>query len=346
MPCITHSLPMALLTFLTTAGLAGCERIEDAATRYLSRDNSDHTLLTDNGSLRVILCGTGTPQVRSPRGQACTLVSAGGRLFLFDAGENTLRNLESSYVPISGITDVFISHWHSDHFNGLGGVINHSWLNGRKTPLTVYGPAGVEDIVASYAKLYALDIGYRHTHFVAQPELATATAHRVEITPSKESVTVYDRDGVHIEAYRVAHQPVEPAFGYVVHYGGKKVFISGDTRVSDIYLPAMQDADLVVHEAINSEMTHRAAKVLTADGRTQDALPTLHVTDYHADTLQLAEMAQRAGVKHLVLTHLIPSPTNVISRWLFTRGMADIYNGEVTVGEDGMQIRLRAAAEE
>lgn len=341
MHCAIRFPSMLLFTLLATVGLPGCERIEDAATRYLTRDNSDQTLLADNGTLRVILCGTGTPQVRSPRGQACTLVSAGGRLFLFDAGENTLRNLESSYVPVSGISDVFITHWHSDHFNGLGGVINHSWLNGRKTPLTVYGPPGVEDIVASYAKIYALDIDYRHTHFVAQPELATARAQTVKIPSDAESVTIYERDGVRIEAYRVAHQPVEPAYGYVVRYAGKKVFISGDTRVADIYLPAMQDADLVVHEAINREMIQRAAKVLTEDGRTQDALPTLHVLDYHADTLQLAEMAQRADVKHLVLTHLIPNPSNFISRWLFTRGMSDIYSGELTVGEDGMQISLK-----
>jgi ribonuclease Z len=261
-------------------------------------------------------------------------------LFLFDAGENTLRNLESSYVPVSGIADVFITHWHSDHFNGLGGLINHSWVNGRKIPLTVYGPPGVEDIVASYAKIYDLDIGYRSLHFVPQPELGSARAQTIIIPPDQESVTVFDQDGVRIEAWRVAHQPVEPAYGYVVHYRGKKVFISGDTRVSDIYLGAMQDADLVVHEAINSEMIHRAAKVLIKDGRSWEAMPALHVTDYHADTLKLAEMAQRAGVKQLVLTHLIPAPTNFISRRLFARGMSDIYTGKLTVGEDGMQISL------
>lgn len=320
--------------------LTGCSKVQDAFMDEQVKDRSDYSLMQDNGHIRVILCGTGTPQVNSPRGQACTLVAAGGKLFLFDAGENAMRNLERNQVPVSAISRVFITHLHSDHISGLGGVINHSWVNGRQEPLTVYGPLGVAGLVKGLAMAYADDARFRSAHFVPHPELAFAQAQTFFFNSGVESVRVYEQDGVSIDAYRVDHRPVDPAVGYLLSYAGKKVFISGDTRVSDIYLGALQDADLVVHEAINSELIHQAANAMRRQNRSIEAEHALRVLDYHADTLELASLAERAKVKQLVLTHLIPSPTNWITRYLFSKGMADQYRGKITIGEDAMDIRI------
>ncbi|MGA4637638.1 MBL fold metallo-hydrolase [Pseudomonas solani] len=336
-----HLWKLAALTLLATT-LAGCERLQNAYLDAEVQDRTDHSLVEDRSGIRVILCGTGTPQVNAPRGQACTLVAAGGRLFLFDAGENAMRNLENNRVPLPDLTRVFITHWHSDHFNGLGGLINHTWINGRKTPFEVYGPSGVEQVVQGLAQAYDEDVRFRHQHALppVASELAFATAHEVRTAPGEESVRVYEQDGVTIDAYRVDHQPVDPAYGYVLRYAGKKLFISGDTRVSERYLEALQDADMVVHEAINGGLIHKAADALRRTGQAGRAEQAERVLDYHADTLELARLAQKAGVRHLVLTHLIPSPTNFLSRRLFLSGMADLYSGDLTLGDDAMELRL------
>lgn len=326
--------------FALSLMLTGCSKVQNAFMDEQVKDRTDYSLITDQEHVRVILCGTGTPQVNSPRGQACTLVAAGGTLFLFDAGENAMRNLERNQVPVSAITKVFITHLHSDHISGLGGVINHSWVNGRQEPLTVYGPLGVSGLVKGLAMAYADDTRFRSMHFVPHPELAFAQAQTFFFNRGVESVRVYEQNGVTIDAYRVDHRPVDPAVGYLLSYGGKKVFISGDTRVSDLYLGALQDADLVVHEAINSGLIYQAADAMRRQGHAVEAQRALRVLDYHADTLELARLAERAKVKHLVLTHLIPSPPNFIARYLFSKGMADHYRGIITIGEDAMDIRI------
>ncbi|WP_259755625.1 MBL fold metallo-hydrolase [Pseudomonas sp. GCEP-101] len=334
-------LPRALALLLVLA-LPGCERIQQAALDAMVRDQTDRSLLQAGSGLRVILCGTGSPQVNATRGLACTLVAAGGRLFLFDAGENAMRNLERSHVPVEALSQVFITHWHSDHFNGLGALINHSWINGRQTPFLVYGPPGVEQVVEGLAMAYAADATYRSAHALPTTprQLAFAEPRRVEIAEGTESVRVYDQAGVTIDAYRVDHRPVEPAYGYVLRYQGKKLFISGDTRVSERYLDALQDADLVVHEAINTQLIHQGAAALARTGQPVRGEQALRVLDYHADTLELARLVQRAGVRHLVLTHLIPAPDNVLTRRLFVSGMADEYSGEITLGEDALDLSL------
>lgn len=334
-------LPRALALLLVLA-LPGCERIQHAALDAMVKDHTDQSLIQGGNAIRVILCGTGTPQVNATRGQACTLVAAGGRLFLFDAGENAMRNLETSHVPIQALNQVFITHWHSDHFNGLGALINHSWIYGRQTPFVVYGPTGVEQVVEGLAMAYAQDASYRSAHALPATDrrLAFAEPRQVEIAEGQEAVRVYDQGGVTIDAYRVDHHPVEPAYGYVLRYQGRKLFISGDTRVSERYLEAMRDADLVVHEAINAHLVHEGAAALERTGQKDRGQQAVRVLDYHADTLELARMAQRAGVRHLLLTHLIPAPDNFLARRMFVSGMADEYSGEITLGEDALDLSL------
>lgn len=320
--------------------LSGCERLRDAYLDHKLADRTDRTFVTEKQALRVLTCGTGSPQGGTGRAQACTLVAAGGLLFLFDAGEGATRNLESFGVPLNEVSRVFVTHWHSDHFNGVGTLVNHGWIWGRSTPMTIYGPPGVQAFVAGLNAQYAQDVDFRHRDFVPAPMNAVALAREVVLPAGQNSVRVFERDGVTIDVQRVVHEPVEPAYGYVIRFRGKKVFISGDTRVDDVYLPAMQDADLVVHEAINVELLRQAAAALRRNGRPQHADVADRVAHYHADTLALARMAQRAKVRHLVLTHLVPAPDGLIGRHLFLRGMADAYSGKLDIADDGLQVTL------
>ncbi len=322
------------------AGLTGCDALQARYLEWMLKDRTDHSLATDKQSFRVLLCGTGTPQGNSPRGQPCTLVAAGGMLFVFDVGEGTAKNLERLHVPMDQVKRVFITHWHSDHFNGPGGLVNHGWVWGRKSPVQVYGPPGVERVAEGLAMVYQDDVRHRHAHFVPEPENARIQPHVVNLPDGQNSVRVFDEGGVTIDAHRVAHEPVAPAYGYVIQLNGKKVFVSGDTHVSDVYLPAMAGADLVVHEAVNSTMVHQAVQTFKRMGDAYRATLADHVIGYHADTVELARMAQKAGVKHLVLTHLIPAPDGFIPKRLFVRGMSSEFKGILTLGEDGADFKL------
>lgn len=316
--------------------------IEQAIRQQLT-EASVHSFANDPGQMRVLLCGTGSPELSAAKAQACALVSVGGKMFVFDAGEGAVKSLADSGVALDDIERVFLTHLHSDHFNGLGALINQSWIWGRSHPLNVMGPAGTVDVVAALNDAYAIDNGFRIANM---PELASsraaAQALPMEITvpPNARSVRVYDEGGVTIDAHLVVHDPVKPAFGYVIKHQGKKVFISGDTEVSPLNMPAMQDANLVVHEAYASHLVRRAIPVMREMGMNHDAEVAGRTIAYHADTIALAEQAEQAGVKHLVLTHLTPYPDGVLKRFLFTQGMSDHYSGTVTVGRDGMVITV------
>lgn len=335
----------ALALFIVAAVLAyfNRDRLIDASIRDRLRHRPDMVFLADDGHIRVLLCGTGSPEVSAAKAQACTLVSAGGRMFLFDVGDGAVRSLEQSNVPVGRLERVFITHFHSDHFNDLGTLINAGWIWGRKTPLEIEGPVGMQVVLAGIAQSYALDESYRSAnmpHLAERREVAFGKPLEVVFADGERTMRVYDRNGVTIDATLVAHDPVKPALGYILKYRGKKIFISGDTEVSPLNMDAMRDADLAVHESYAAHMVRRAIPQMKKLGMNFEAEVATRTIRYHADNIALAKQAEAAGVKHLLLTHLIPYPDSFLARRMYVEGMANHYSGKLTVGQDGMMIVL------
>lgn len=326
-----------LLAYLNRDALA------DRAIRQRLQHQPDRSMLARDEHVRVLICGTGSPEVSSARAQACTLVGAGGKLFLFDAGDGAVRSLARSNVPVNQLERVFVTHFHSDHFNDLGVLINASWIWGRTRPLEVAGPVGMNRVLAGFAEAYALDEGYRSAnmpHLAAKRAVAFGAPLEIDFKGGQRMVRVYDADGVTIDATLVAHDPVRPALGYVLTYRGKKVFISGHTEVSPVNMAAMRNADLAIHESYATHMVRRAIPQMRALGMNFEAQVAERTIPYHADNIALARQAQQAGVKHLLLTHQIPYPDSFVVRQMYVEGMDDQFGGTITVAEDGMILEI------
>src|SRR5438132_14031668 len=81
------------------------------------------------------------------RGAAAILVRRGGERLLFDCGEGTQRQLQRSALGLPDLEEIFLTHYHADHFLGLPGMLKTFALRGREeTPLTVYGPRGLKEL--------------------------------------------------------------------------------------------------------------------------------------------------------------------------------------------------------
>ena len=94
--------------------------------------------------LHVGFCGTGSPLPNRQRAAACTVVIAGGKLFIFDMGEGSGKTLSLMGMPLNKIEGVWLTHLHSDHFEGLGPFMLQRWAGtSATTPLAVAGPEGV-----------------------------------------------------------------------------------------------------------------------------------------------------------------------------------------------------------
>jgi ribonuclease Z len=323
--------------------LSGCDRLLDRQVeRNLTRGSR---AVLDAPEMLVVLCGTGSPIADAARAAPCTAVVAGGTFLLVDVGPGSWEQVDLANLPVGELDGVLLTHFHSDHIGDLGEAITQSWIAGRSQPLEVYGPPGVGRLVAGLREVYAQDVGYRVAHHGEEfmpSQAAGAVAREIALPPedSSDAVVVLERNGLRVTAFRVDHAPVSPAVGYRFDWGGRSVVVSGDTRKSASLVANASGADLLVHEALQPRLTERAAETARRLGLTRLAKLASDLPGYHTTPREAAEVAREAGVKHLVLTHLVPGPTNALTRRLFLDGAGDVFDGELTLGQDGMRWSL------
>lgn len=294
-------------------------------------------------AITVVTCGTGTP-IPSERSQSCTAVFANGLFLLFDAGDGAARSMERSLLPVAEVDAVFLTHFHSDHVADVGEVASRSWILGRTAPLPIFGGEGVARIVAGYEAVYAADDVYRTAHHgedILPPGSARPEAHPIG-DPGEGTRTVFERDGVTVTAFRVNHAPVTPAFGYRVDFAGRSVVLSGDTTATASLLEASREADLLVAEVMNRDILQAAECSFGRLGDDRNRRLVRDLQTYHVSTGEIAQLAESAGVRKLVLTHLVPSLDNDDPRAeaFFADPVRAVFSGEVVVGRDGQRFVL------
>jgi ribonuclease Z len=320
--------------------LGGLDAVQRLAIRRALEER--HGELFEDGRIHVFTLGTGSPQLGGGRMPVANAVIAGGELLLVDAGEGASRTMGELRLPIERVTGVLVTHWHSDHFAGLGQVLNQSWNADRAHEVTVYGPEGVERVMDGLERMYRDDIRYRSAGEVESndPDLALGRPVRVSIPTGGLWTTVFERNGIRVRAFRVDHGHVKPAVGYRIEYNGRSVVFSGDTVVSPLVAEAARGCDLLVHEAVNVRLMRSAIGVLRDLGNESDAARAEGVLRYHADTIGVAKIAEEAGVGRLVLSHLIPATSNPLFDRLFVSGMREHYGGPIVVAADGQHFAL------
>ena len=146
--------------------------------------------------LSLFFAGTGGSVPSARRGLPAVLVRRGGDRLLFDCGEGTQRQLLRS-VGLADMDCVFITHFHADHWLGLPGMLKSFALRDRERPLTIYGPPGLNELMASTRFIY----GRRLPYELSYVELGAAEA--------------VERDGYRVAAVPVSHRSAS-AYGYVI----------------------------------------------------------------------------------------------------------------------------------
>ena len=266
--------------------------------------------------LDLVFLGTSGSVPTARRAPPSVLVRRGGERLLFDCGEGTQRQLLRSRIGLPELPEVFLTHYHADHYLGLPGMLKTFALRGREVPLTVYGPPGLVELFDALRRVFgkltyrldlvelragdALDRGdYRIVVFKVDHGVLTNGYALVESPrPGR-----FDRD-----AALALGVPEGPLFGElqrgerVVLAGGnevrseqvlgsprpgRKVVLSGDTRPARSVLEIAREADVLLHDCTFSEEEQERAK------------DTGHTTAAAA-----AELARAASVKLLVLLHL------------------------------------------
>lgn len=268
----------------------------------------------------LILLGTGYPRPDPNRAGPSTAIVAGDKWFVVDAGRGATMRIAATDLKYANFQAVFLTHLHSDHTAGLPDLFDTSWQFGRKTrPLELYGPPGTKKLADAMLEFFAEDIHLRRDLLEKHPAAgATIRTHIV-----REGV-VYDDGAVKVTAFVVDHKPVAYAFGYRFDAGGKSIVISGDTRPTPNLIKYAKGADILVLEAYLPEWF---AKVDTPE-------VAARLKSYHTSAEEAGAIAAEAGVKTLVLTHLIPGNEDET----FRERAARRFKGTIVVGRDLVRV--------
>jgi len=323
----------------------GARLIAGAAAGSIFRD----TVATLPDGLHAAFCGTGSPFPSPARSGPCTAIIAGGKTFVVDAGRGAADMLARMGLQSARLEAVLLTHFHSDHIDGLGQLAEHHWLAGSATtPLIVIGNTGVERVAAGFNEAYAMNQSYRIAH--EGPALAQAEGFGLRATPfalanGAGPTVVWERGGLRITAFLVNHRTVEGAVGYRFDYKGRSIVVSGDTAPSPGLVKAASGVDLLVHEAMSPAVVGVLTETARANGRKVPAALFGGVTDFHTTPDQAAAEAEEAGVRVLALTHFIPPiPLNPLLEDLFLGEARGKFSGDLLLAEDGDLVILPANA--
>lgn len=330
--------------------------VQDALLERTIRSTllKDRSALLKDDALRAVVCGSASPMPDPNRAKACIAVFAGGKMYVVDTGPQSAGKLALWRLPVWTIGGVLYTHFHSDHIGDLGELNMNSWIQGRTTPLDVYGPPGVERIVAGFAEAYALDETYRIAHHgadIAVPDnwnmVARPVALNGEPTPERNRTGVVLDDGtLKITAIELNHVPVEPAYAYRFDYKGRSIVISGDTAAHQPLAGAAKNADVVFHEAQGKAMVDRLRALLKETGNRRLAKIMNDTQSYHTSPVEAATLLKDANVKQLIFYHFTPAVPNVIAERILTRGVSDVRPHDWLVARDGTMVELPAGSAE
>jgi len=271
-------------------------------------------------SVALILLGTVYPRPDANHAAASTAIVAGDRWYVVDAGRGATLRVAGAELKYDQLRAVFLTHLHSDHIAGLPDLFETSWQFGRKTtPLQLYGPAGTKRLADAMLEFFAYDIHIRRD---IQEKLPAGGA-TIDTHIVREGVVL--DDGVcRVTAFAVDHRPVEPAFGYRFDCGGNSIVVSGDTRPTPNLAKFAKGSDILVMEAYLPE---HFLKVDTPEVAKK-------LMSYHTSAEEAGDMATQAGVKTLVLTHLIPAN----AEGTFAKRASAHFRGQVIVGRDLLRV--------
>jgi ribonuclease BN (tRNA processing enzyme) len=273
---------------------------------------------------RLILLGTkGGPTPGRFRAPASNLLIVDGEAYVIDAPDGVASRLVLAGVNLARLKNIFITHNHSDHVAGLGALLSLAWGSGLQTPVDIYGPAPLQRLVAAHLAANAYDIEARMAEEGRPPLVPLVHAHEIGNGP------VMANDKVRVRSARADHYQVVD-YAYRFDTPDRSFVFSGDTRPSDALIELARGADVLVHEA----MLESALGTIT-DGNAPRLMD--HLLRSHTTTEQLGRIAQAAGVRTLVLSHLVPAlPTITDAMWI--EGVRRHYRGRIIVGRDMMEI--------
>lgn len=273
--------------------------------------------------MKIIFLGTGGSMPTKERALTSIAIRLNGEILLFDAGEGTQKQMTETNVSPMNLDTIFISHFHGDHFLGIPGLIQTMSLMNRERDLKIYGPPGTEDRITQLLKIPIYDLKFNVRLKDLKPgEKESFEGYSIETAETNHSIPgiAYaliedERPGKFYpeKAKELGIEPgpkysrlqkgetielpdgqkIEPSQVMGPPRPGRKVVYADDTRPSKEIIKLSKKADVLIHDGTFGGELKEEAKI-----------------GGHSTVKDAAEIAKKAEVEKLILTHISPRYTN------------------------------------
>lgn len=284
--------------------------------------------------------GTGGGPMQNPiRSQPAHLVMNGDRPVLVDCGEGAMGQLKRAGVEFKAVQEIFLTHHHFDHIGSLFACLGVNMMTMRQTPLTIYGPPGtraiVDGLIAACDVPQAIGFGMKgqtlpHPRDFTQVVEIDANS-RIELG----EMVVTACENTHYRAESEAGRPGPLSLSLRFDLPGRSLIFTGDTGPCQAVEVLARGCDLLVGEMMDLDHTMGRVRA-TNPHMPEEALQKIraHLSGHHLSPEDLGDLAQRAGVTHVVATHFAPgcaTPDTVDS---YAARIAARFAGRVSIGAD------------
>jgi len=289
--------------------------------------------LKDAKGTKLVLLGTGAgPIPGQARRMTSNVMLHKGAAYVLDCGLGVTAEYARTGIPFAALNAIFITHHHPDHNIEYGPLLVIGWVQGMKQSVRAYGPPPLQQMTEDYLRSQKVTIDFWAEDF-HRPPLGMIDVHELPTAGP-----VMQDDNVKVTSVLVQHPPVKPCYGYRFDFEDRSIAFSGDTIPLEAVAQMAKGADVLVHEAMDMKAIEDYLRRQIAHG-TPGNIDTFmaHMRADHSPPEDVGRIAQEAGVKTLVLSHLGPSDASV-SDASWRAAAAKHFKGRIIVGHDLMVI--------
>lgn len=305
------------------------DRREVLTATFAALVGAPRRVAAQSARTKLILLGTGGgPRPRKASSASAQVIVTNDVAYVIDCGNGVARQLAFAGVPVTSLRHIFITHQHSDHNADYGNLIWLAWAAGLRTRVDSWGPPPLEKMTRLFFEMNAFDIQMRIANEGRVPLAPLVHVHEI-----RDGGGVMTDANVKVTAALVDHPPIVPAFAFRFDTHDRSIVISGDTAPSDNLVKLARGADVLVHSVMYPAAIDRLVRRVPNATALKES-----ILAHQTSAADAGRIAERAGVKVLVLSHLVPADDVEVTEEMWIQAAQSRFRGTVILGKDLLEI--------